>query len=303
MIAGHDLQSVTGIFDAKLGNKSNETSGVAIAARQQQGDTTTYLYPDNLARAIGYEGKILADLIPRVMDTQQQVRILKEDGGAEMITINAEQPILNEKGGVEPIYNLSEGEYDVTVVTGPNFASRRAEAAAHMIDLAKGVPMVGQIAPDLIVENMDFPGSDKIAKRIQRAIGIGDDGEPVQQEQPVDPNIAATAAKTTAEALKSGAQTDLIMAQTTREKVGAATDAVTLQATMMQLNEVLPQLQAFLKAIATDTKPPGAPQDMQPPPDAMQPPQGAIPTPDAMPMQPEIMGDDLPTVEVEGAPV
>lgn len=293
MVASHNMQAVTGIFDAKLGNKSNETSGVAIAARQQQGDTTTYLYPDNLGRALGYLGRILADLIPRVMDTEQQVRILKEDGGAEMITINADpmNPPTDDKGRPQPIYDLSQGEYDVTIVTGPNFASRRAEAAAHMIELARGVPMVGQVAPDLIVENMDFPGADKIAKRIQKAMGIGDDGEPVEQEQKVDPVAQAQAAKDAASAMKDGAATDKTRAETTKIELENAGTVMQLEALGGQVQQLMQMVQQLAQG-GQGGPPPGAPPEGMAPPAEAPPPMG---------MQPETMvaPGDLPMVEVE----
>lgn len=293
LMAGQNLQSVTGIFDAKLGNKSNETSGVAIAARQQQGDTTTYLYPDNLGRALGYLGRILADLIPRVMDTEQQVRILKEDGGAEMITINANptSPPMDAKGKPQPVYDLSQGEYDVTVVTGPNFASRRAEAAAHMIELARGVPMVGQVAPDLIVENMDFPGADKIAKRIQKAMGIGDDGEP-EGDQKADPVAQAEAAAKAAGALKDGALTDKIIAETQGINLTNAQMYLQMQQFMAQLPAIMSALQQATQGGQGGQPPqPGAPPENMAPPAA----------PPQMPMgaQPEPMMDDGGLVELE----
>jgi hypothetical protein len=37
MIASEDMKATTGIYDASLGAKSNETSGIAIARRDEQG--------------------------------------------------------------------------------------------------------------------------------------------------------------------------------------------------------------------------------------------------------------------------
>jgi hypothetical protein len=39
--AVNDMKGVIGIYDAGLGNKSNETSGKAILARQREGDVGT----------------------------------------------------------------------------------------------------------------------------------------------------------------------------------------------------------------------------------------------------------------------
>ena len=59
------MKANTGIYDASLGNRSNETSGRAILLREKQGDTATYSYIDNLGRALTHLGYVLLDLIPR----------------------------------------------------------------------------------------------------------------------------------------------------------------------------------------------------------------------------------------------
>lgn len=245
LIAANDLESTTGIYKSMLGAPSNETSGVAIAQRQQEGDTTTFLYPDNLGRALSYLGRILCDMIPRVFDTERQARILKEDGSTDMIVVNASAPQIDEKGREKPLYDLSDGEYDVTVTVGPSFASRRAEARAHMIELAKNVPIVGQAAADIIVENSDFPGADKLSKRIRSAMGLGDDGEPVNEGQP-DPAAQAEVAKSAASAAKDAATTDKLVAETEGVKLQNAQIA----AGLVPIQQMLPQLLQLMQQIA-----------------------------------------------------
>ncbi len=281
IIASNDLEAATGIFKTSLGAPSNETSGVAIAQRQQEGDTTTFLYPDNLSRALSCLGRILADMIPRVIDTEREVRILKEDGSTEMLPVNVSQENQQQdaKGRAKPLYDLSAGEYDVVVSVGPSFASRRAEAASHMVELATGLPIVGQAAPDLIVENMDFPGADAIAKRIKGVIGIGEDGEPIQQEQQQDPTQAAGALKDAADADLKEAQAN----KTRLESAGLAQQITMMGGQIEALMQLVQGLQAQQQPGAGDMPPMGAP-----PPEA--PPMMPVPAPN---------GDELPMVDVE----
>lgn len=300
LIAADDMKAVTGMYDASLGAKSNESSGVAIAQRQQEGDTTTYLYPDNLSRALSAMGRCFADMIPRVMDTERQVRILKEDGGTEMIMVNTKtaqpetdvmgQPKVDAQGNprTKPLYDLSAGEYDVVVSTGPNFASRRAEARAHMIEMAAGVPMVGQVAADIIAENSDFPGSDKLAARLRKAMGIGDDGEPINEGQP-DPAKQAEVAKNAAGAAKDAATTDKLVAETEGIKLTNAQMFIQMQAFMAQLPQIMTALDQLTKGGQ-----PAAPA--QPSPPEMPMPVADAPPPEAIPAP---AGADLPLVEVE----
>ena len=64
--ADKDLKNSIGIFDASLGEKGPEQSGLAIERRQQQGEISTFNYSDNLARAAArrpdYNGHLPEDL-------------------------------------------------------------------------------------------------------------------------------------------------------------------------------------------------------------------------------------------------
>jgi hypothetical protein len=44
------MKSVMGLYDASLGARSNETSGIAIQTRQREGDVSTFNFMDGFAR-------------------------------------------------------------------------------------------------------------------------------------------------------------------------------------------------------------------------------------------------------------
>ena len=72
-----DMKATTGIFDASLGNSGNETSGQAIARRQQQTDLTTMHYMDNLVRSFKKGGLVIAEVIPKIYDAAREIQILR----------------------------------------------------------------------------------------------------------------------------------------------------------------------------------------------------------------------------------
>jgi hypothetical protein len=84
------MKATSGIFDASMGSKSNETSGQAIARRQQQANMTTMHYMDNLERSFKKSGNALRDAIPKYYDVEAMVTILGEDMAPEVVRINAE---------------------------------------------------------------------------------------------------------------------------------------------------------------------------------------------------------------------
>ena len=174
--ASEDIKATTGQYDASLGLGGNERSGKAILARQREGDVGTYHYGDNLTRAVRHVARQLVDLIPKIYDTQRIARIIGEDGETKMVKINPEQPepvkkIVDEQGIViEKIYNPGVGKYDVVATTGPGYATKRQEALEAMAQLLQGNPQLWQVAGDLFVKNMDWPGAQEMSKRFAKTI-------------------------------------------------------------------------------------------------------------------------------------
>ncbi len=185
--AAEDIKSATGQYNAALGMTSNERSGKAILARQKESDTGTYHYVDNLGRAIRYIGRQLVDMIPKIYDTQRIARIIGEDGEPETVKMNPLQQepvkeIIDEEGDViERIYNPGVGKYDVRVVTGPSYATKRQEALESMAQLLQGNPQLWEVAGDLFVKNMDWPGAQELAERFKKTIApeiLADEDDP-----------------------------------------------------------------------------------------------------------------------------
>jgi len=176
--ASEDIKSTTGQYNASLGMGSNERSGKAILARQREGDVGTYHYGDNLTRAVRHVARQLVDLIPKIYDTQRIARIIGEDGETKMVKINPEQeePVReirdmeNPDIVIEKIYNPGVGKYDVVATTGPGYATKRQEALEAMAQLLQGNPQLWQVAGDLFVKNMDWPGAQEMSKRFAKTI-------------------------------------------------------------------------------------------------------------------------------------
>ncbi len=166
-LSEHDIQAAMGMYSASLGQQSNEKSGKAILARQREGDVATFHFQDNLNRAIRYLGRILVDLIPKIYDSQRIIRILGEDGSQDvaMIDPNQAEPVLKMNG--KEVYNLGAGEFDVTVAAGPSYTTKRQEAAEAMMQMGQANPQFLQVAGDLMVRNMDWPGAEEIADRLK----------------------------------------------------------------------------------------------------------------------------------------
>jgi hypothetical protein len=179
------LKASDGIFDASVGARSNETSGKAIMARQQEGDTATFDYQDALSFSIQAAGEIILSALPEVYDTPRQMRVLGKDGAEDYVQLY--QPTPDGK----TINDLSAGKYDVTVTTGPAYDTQRMEFVDMLTQLGQSNPAIAAGVPDLIVGSLDFPKAEEAAERlklllpppIQQAMSQKDQSPAVMQLQ------------------------------------------------------------------------------------------------------------------------
>jgi hypothetical protein len=159
----NDLQTVVGIFDPNQFSQGN-LSGKAIRGQQMQIDLSNFHYYDNLTRSMKQTGRIILDLIPKIYDKERVMRIIGYDNRPEMVTIN--QRIVDESGAEKILNDVTVGEYDVYMDTGPGYQSKRQEAVEAMVPLLQANPELFNAAGDLVFRNMDFPGADVIADRL-----------------------------------------------------------------------------------------------------------------------------------------
>ena len=265
MNAADDLKSVMGLFDASLGAPGNETSGRAILARAREGDTSTFHFIDNLSRAVEHGGRILVDLIPHVYSGARMVRVLGPEGERlPPVQLGVRQgpeasepaPVARPRPGSQPgpdgwdpadivrIYDLSVGRYDLTVETGPSFTTRREEAANQMIELIRVNPQIAGVIGDLLARNLDWPGAEEIARRLQALLPDAARG--------VDPRLQQLAQTLQASQQRSGQQLAALQDQLRQAEAAVMDMQVRLDAKAGDL--AIRQRQLQIDAFRADTE-------------------------------------------------
>lgn len=275
-----DMKATTGIYDAALGGRSNEQSGVAIRQRQLESDISTSIYTDNLSKAIEWCGRIIVDMIPRVYDTARILRIIGDDDQEEMVPVNG---IRITQEGVQKVNSLTEGKYDVRVTVGPNYTTRRQETAESMMQFVQAFPVAGQVAGDLIAKAMDWPDSDKLAARLKKILPPGTIGpeemEPeeaqammqqqqqAQQQQAQQAQMAELAAQIelrtkAAEAQEAEADADKTAVEVDEARVKAAQAQMELALQSGAMDDVIGQLvqQEIMRVLQSTMQPGFGPQ-------------------------------------------
>lgn len=161
-VNAQDMKDVTGIHDASLGIRSNETSGRAIMARQKEGDIASLTFYDNGNAAVLEAGDVINQLIPQIYDGTRVIRTVGEDEAMKFRKIN---------DPMDPnAVDLSVGLFDVALSTGTSYTTRRVEAAQAMMDAIQVWPQLMSVAGDLVAKAQDWPGADKLADRLKKTI-------------------------------------------------------------------------------------------------------------------------------------
>ncbi len=168
-----DFLAVAGMsHDPGQDAQGEVVSGIAIKRREGLADVSNFDFYDNLTRSLRQLGRIIVDLVPVYYDTQRMIRIIREDGTPEVVTINEQQqdPMTQ---AVQKVKNdLTVGDYEVIVDTGPSYQTKREQSSEAQLELL-GTPlgqMVATSAGDLVVRSMDFPNAESIADRLQSQI-------------------------------------------------------------------------------------------------------------------------------------
>lgn len=313
MGAQQDLKAATGMFDPSRGVSESGQSGVAIRSLQRQGQVANYHYQDNAARSIRHLGRVMIDLIPKIYDTARVVRIVKPDLTEELVKIN--QPTKDSKG-IERIYDVKTGEYDVTVSVGPGYQTKRQENLALLETMLQGPlgALMSQVAPDLVVSMLDFEISKELQERLKKTLppqfqdeeGQGQQIPPQIQQQlqeegkMVETLTAALHAakdelsdKTEERLGKERIELYKIRADILKSLIGLAADEAKLglEQELQAVNRSIEETLAPAGAESQPVAPPQAPEAVGPAPEQM----GVTPVapPDGNPDAPMLPGENM----------
>ena len=173
----NDIKASTRFFDASLGQRGPQESGRAIQRRQEQGDIATSHFASNFRDiSLHHIGRILVDQIPFYYDAPRIARIVGLDEQEQTVTLNA--PFTDQKG-VERVFRLDTGIYDVTIMPGPGYATKQQETRETLGRTLEAVP---QMFPDIADLYFKAMGQYDLAKRFEKLLRPelreGQEGQP-----------------------------------------------------------------------------------------------------------------------------
>jgi len=163
------------------GTAADGRSGEAILQGQAVSEKSNAIYMTNHIRSVSYGGKILADLLPRIMSREAQARIINPDGSAEFVSINTSVLDL-QSGNTFTINDLGSSKYDIIPDVGPAYASKRLQASAQLQSLSEKNPAFGQ-RPDLIVKGLDLGDGGEMYESLRKGLVMSGAVDPTPEER------------------------------------------------------------------------------------------------------------------------
>lgn len=202
------IQEVSGITDENMGLDTNATSGRAIQARQQQGHVVTASIFDNLRLAVQLDGEQDLSNIEQFYDTPKTIRILGDDAkDMEFLEVNqrrADGLLLNPITASVADFIVDEEDFN---------QSTRQAMFQSLLDLvgqlAASMPQVAAQLLPVALQLSDLPNREAIISKVNQALGLDDKGNPIPQQETVDPLTQAKTVLTQAQTEKTQADAEL----------------------------------------------------------------------------------------------
>lgn len=207
------------------------TSGKAIEMQQTRLDGQTFIYMDNMGKAVERCGKIWLGMARELYN--EPGRRMKTVGSRdETDSVVLKQPMIDEDNHFDISNDMSRANFDVVVEVGPTSSSRRMATVNSLVPMLQFAtdPADQKVLTASIMANMEGEGISEVNEYYRKellSLGIGkptkQDKEDAakaaeaaqgQQPSPNDQLLIAAAQKDMADAAKTAAETDQVGVKT-----------------------------------------------------------------------------------------
>lgn len=236
--ATNDLADVMGIYEASLGQETNQKSGTAIQNATQNSDQVIAIMIDNGRRAVIRAAQVAVNMLPFLATEERTLRYLSEEGEESEIPVNTGTPVevTDVKGIEKSAVDLSSAVFEVVVEEGESYQTRKQESANGGLELLNILPegQRGAVAAE-VVRNLPWPNSKKLSRVLAATL---------------DPSIRALIEGD--ENSKEDPQAIAIMEGMKQELAQADVEAQQKDMQIEELRGVLQQLQMAVLSTAQD---------------------------------------------------
>ena len=168
MQSSDDIKRSVGYSDAILQPSKADLSGVAVQRRQEGVNLTNFHFEDNLVRAQWHCARVVLDLDMALADSPRVLRARKEDGmtWSAPVTRQMDGGHVPQVQGWEgkPHHRLDVGSYDITITTGPGYATKLEQELDFLLEALRGNPQGWTLYADRIFSLLGYKDLEERAR-------------------------------------------------------------------------------------------------------------------------------------------
>ena len=203
-------REISGINTELLGLEQDQSSGIAIARRQAQGQVISTVWFDNYRTFRRLLGKRLARRIQQVYTMERTLRVVGPHGAELLIQINPAEArdLMGDEvqrykeerraqdGRPTVLRDVKALKYDVVISEVPTTPTMRATSLLAILEILRVLPGLAPALLDVVVELAEIPDRTKIMERVKQLMspaaggtGQGEPGpgKPAPPETPTPP--------------------------------------------------------------------------------------------------------------------
>lgn len=185
--ARNGIQAAMGISPLPTAaQRRNEKSGVALERIQQLEAIGSFHFIANYDRALNLTGRILLEQIQATHTGQRQVALVAHDETRSMVQINSDSP--DQNGEIYRVVDAQgnpEGDYGVTISTGPSYQSQREaamEVGTMLLQELANLPLTPPQKAQLLAMNIKLQDLGPLGDEMVKVI-TPDQGDPMAAQQ------------------------------------------------------------------------------------------------------------------------
>jgi len=180
--ATQDIREILGFSETEA-LQGRDISGKARRERKLEGSMSAYVYFDNMNQAVEQGGRVVNDLLPYIIGSDERSMVLsKKDGKTQNIVVNQTQ----KDGSMKNTLGL--GDFDVEIDSGPSFAVQKEVALEFFQQTIANNPQVFNLIADLWAGNLDIQQMPQVKDRLKNLVPpeilAKEEGQPPPPPQP-----------------------------------------------------------------------------------------------------------------------
>lgn len=277
-LAGQDLLELGG--NQQQGDEIvSNISAKAVELVQSRLDMKTFIYMDNMKKAMRQSGVIWLSMAKALYDEEgRKMRTMNRDGTEDQVVLK--EPGKDKQGNTIINNDLGSGRYDVIVDVGPSFNTKRDKTVRALLGILQFIedPSMKAAVVGMIMQNVDGEGMDELRAFARKGLVAAGVIKPTEEEEAQleeaaaqqkpsaqDQFLMASASEVESKIALNQANAEKSLAQSHEYMTAAAKNEADAARTLAEIQGAMAQLLSVVAALRQEGAQPPQQQQIAPP--------------------------------------